>query len=131
MVGLGTAMILLSIVGLYLWKKDRLDRSNRYLKLLVLAISFPFLANTFGWIMTEVGRQPWTVTGLMTTADSISPNVSAGSILLSIILYALIFTVLAIVMVYLMIREIKKGPEANQKQGNANVNIDPFSKVGA
>lgn len=131
MVGLGMAMILLSIVGLYLWKKDRLDRSNRFLKLLVPAISFPFLANTFGWIMTEVGRQPWTVTGLMTTADSVSPNVSAGSILLSIILYVLIFTVLAIVMVYLMIREIKKGPEANQNRDNTNANIDPFSKVGA
>jgi cytochrome d ubiquinol oxidase subunit I len=129
MIALGVAMILLSIIGLYLWKKDKLDRSKLFLKSLLPAISFPFLANTFGWIMTEIGRQPWTVTGLMTTADSVSPNVSAGSVLFSIIMYVIIFTVLAIVMVYLMIREIKKGPEANQD--NSNANVDPFSKVGA
>ncbi|GIN87636.1 cytochrome ubiquinol oxidase subunit I [Heyndrickxia sporothermodurans] len=128
MIGFGMAMILLSIIGIYLWKKDRLDRSKMFLKLLLPAISFPFLANTFGWIMTEVGRQPWTIFGLMTTADSVSPNVSAGSVLFSIIMYVLIFTVLAIIMVYLMIREIKKGPAAHQN--NSNVTIDPFSKVG-
>ncbi|MEH7097219.1 cytochrome ubiquinol oxidase subunit I [Neobacillus vireti] len=129
MIGFGVAMILLSISGLYLWKKDRLDRNKLFLQLLLPAISFPFLANTFGWIMTEVGRQPWTVFGLMTTADSVSPNVSAGSVLLSIIMYVLIFTVLAIVMIYLMIREIKKGPFAHED--NLNATIDPFSKVGA
>lgn len=81
--------------------------------------------------MTEVGRQPWTVFGLMTTAESVSPNVSTGSLLLSIIMYVLIFTVLAIVMVYLMIREIKKGPTAHQDNSNSNLTVDPFHKVGA
>ena len=75
--------------------------------------------------MTEVGRQPWTVFGLMTTADSVSPNVSPGTILLSIIMYLVIFTILATVMVYLMIREIKKGPEV---QIDSEMAIDPFNK---
>jgi cytochrome d ubiquinol oxidase subunit I len=130
MIGFGTGMILLALIGLFLWKKGRLDQSKVFLRLLLPAISFPFLANTFGWVMTEIGRQPWTVFGLMTTADSISPNVSAGTVLLSIIMYVLIFTILAIVMVYLMIREIKKGPEAHQ-QNNNDIVLDPFNKAGA
>ncbi len=130
MIGFGVAMILLSIIGLIFWKKGKLEQSNTYLKFLVPAISFPFLANTFGWIMTEVGRQPWTVFGLMTTADSVSPNVSAGTVLFSIIMYVLIFTILATVMVYLMVREIKKGPGAHQGI-ESPISADPFNKVGA
>lgn len=111
MIGFGVAMILLPLIGLFLWRKGRLEQSPLFLKFLLSAIAFPFLANTFGWVMTEVGRQPWTVFGLMTTADSISPNVSAGMILFSTITYIVIFTILLIVMIYLIIREIKKGPE--------------------
>jgi cytochrome d ubiquinol oxidase subunit I len=130
MIGFGVGMILLSIIGMYLWKKGRVDQNKFFLSFMVPAISFPFLANTFGWMMTEVGRQPWTVFGLMTTADSVSPNVSAGSILLSIILYVAIFTILAIVMVYLMIREIKNGP-VEQEGIVTTKKLDPFNKVGA
>lgn len=130
MIGFGVAMILLSMFGLYLSRKKRLEQNQWFLRFLLPAISFPFLANTFGWVMTEVGRQPWTVFGLMTTADSISPNVSAGMILFSIITYLLLFTILAAVMVYLMIREIKKGPGVHQSS-DSKVSTDPFSKVGA
>lgn len=130
MVGFGTAMILLSIVGLILWKKRKMETSKWFLRFLLPGISFPFIANTFGWIMTEIGRQPWTIFGLMTTADSISPNVSSGTILFSIIMYMLIFTILASVMVYLLIREIKKGPGVTQADDLKN-STDPFSKVGA
>jgi cytochrome d ubiquinol oxidase subunit I len=130
MIGFGVGMILLSVIGLILWRKGRLEQSKVFLWFFLPGISFPFLANTFGWVMTEIGRQPWTVFGLMTTADSISPNVSAGTVLFSVIMYVLIFTVLAIVMVYLMIREIKKGPEAYHQNKN-DIVIDPFSKAGA
>jgi cytochrome bd ubiquinol oxidase subunit I len=130
MIGFGVAMILLSFMGLYLWRMKKLENSSLFLKLLIPAISFPFLANTAGWVMTEVGRQPWTVFGLMTTADSISPNVSAGMILFSTIMYLIVFTVLLGVMVYLMVREIKKGPELGHSV-MANVTTDPFKKVGA
>jgi cytochrome d ubiquinol oxidase subunit I len=130
MIGFGMGMILLSLIGVYLWRKGSIERSHLFLKLLLPAISFPFLANTFGWIMTEVGRQPWTVFGLMTTANSISPNVSAGTILFSIIMYLLLFTILAGVMIYLLVREIKKGPEIFHSV-DSKVSTDPFSKVGA
>ncbi|MEH7113443.1 cytochrome ubiquinol oxidase subunit I [Neobacillus niacini] len=130
MIGFGVGMILLSFSGLYLWKKRKLESSSLFLKLLLPAISFPFLANTAGWVMTEVGRQPWTVFGLMTTADSISPNVSSGMILFSTIMYLLVFTILLGVMVYLMVREIKKGPEISHGVMSKAAN-DPFTKVGA
>jgi cytochrome d ubiquinol oxidase subunit I len=130
MVGFGMGMILLSIIGLLLWKKGILDKNRVYLRCLLPAISFPFLANTFGWVMTEVGRQPWTVFGLMTTADSVSPNVSPGTVLLSIITYVLIFSILACVMVYVMVHEIKNGPEVHQEFESKHV-IDPFDRAGA
>lgn len=129
MVGFGAAMILLSIIGLILWKRDRLVASSTFLKFLVPAIAFPYLANTFGWLMTEIGRQPWSVFGLMTTADAVSPNVPAGMVLFSTIIYLMVFTILLGVMVYLIIREIKKGPE--EVQGiDDKLSTDPF-KVGA
>ncbi|CEG26146.1 cytochrome ubiquinol oxidase subunit I [Bacillus sp. B-jedd] len=130
MIGFGVGMILLSLAGLYLWRKQALEKSALFLKLLLPAISFPFLANTMGWIMTEVGRQPWTVFGLMTTADSVSPNVSAGAVLFSLIMYMLIFTILAGAMVYLMVRKIKKGPEFASGT-DSKVTTDPFEGVGA
>lgn len=130
MIGFGVGMILLSLIGAYLWRKGRLERSPMFLKFLLPAIAFPFLANTFGWVMTEAGRQPWTVFGLMTTADSISPNVSGGTILFSIIMYLLLFTLLASVMIYLLVHEIKKGPESLHGI-DTKVTTDPFNKVGA
>ena len=130
MIGFGVGMILLSIAGLYLWRKQALEKSALFLKLLLPAISFPFLANTMGWVMTEVGRQPWTVFGLMTTADSVSPNVSVGAVLFSLIMYMLIFTILAGAMVYLMVRKIKKGPEFASGT-DSKVTTDPFEGVGA
>lgn len=130
MIGFGVGMILLSLIGLFLWKKGRLENSQLFLRFLLPAMAFPFLANTFGWIMTEVGRQPWNVFGLITTANSVSPNVSAGSILFSIIMYVIIFTILAIVMVYLMVREIKHGPLAHESNLSSK-SMDPFDKVGA
>ncbi len=130
MVGFGVAMILLAFIGLILWKKDCLDRSSRFLKFLLPAITFPYLGNTFGWVMTEVGRQPWSVFGVMTTASAVSPNVSGKVILLSFILYLLVFTILLGVMVYLIVREVKRGPEA--QKGIDSPIVDPFNKkVGA
>lgn len=129
MIGLGVAMVLLSAFGLIFWKKGRVEQRKGFLKLLIPAILFPFLANTFGWMMTEIGRQPWSVFGLMTTADAVSPNVPAGMILFSTIMYLLVFTILLAVMVYLMIREIIKGPDEGFGL-NAKQVTDPF-KVGA
>lgn len=78
--------------------------------------------------MTEIGRQPWTVFGLITTENSISPNVSAGSILFSLIVFTAIYAVLAAVMAYLFVKVIKKGPYA--EEADHRHASDPFNKEG-
>jgi len=128
MVGLGGAMILISILGLYWNWRGTLANKKTFLKLMVASIFFPFLANTFGWVMSEIGRQPWIVNGLMKTAEAVSPNVSAGSVLFSLITFSLVYTLLAIAMVTLFIKVIKQGPYEKQKK---DINtIDPFSTGG-
>lgn len=128
MAGTGGILILLSALGLFLlWRKKLVD-SIRYLKWLVPAIFLPFIGNSFGWIMSEIGRQPWVVNGLMKTMDGVSPNVSAGQILFSLISFSLIYACLAIVMVYLFIRVIKQGPHAKAKEDVSA--SDPFDLGG-
>ena len=69
MAGLGGVLILLSLFGLYWNWRGTLASKSTYLKILVATIFFPFIANSAGWIMSEIGRQPWIVNGLMKTAD--------------------------------------------------------------
>ncbi|UNL86353.1 cytochrome ubiquinol oxidase subunit I [Priestia koreensis] len=127
MVGAGLLMIAVSGVGLLLSYWRKLESSKWFLRIAVALISFPFLANTAGWIMTEIGRQPWTVFGFMTTAASVSPNVSTASLLFSLIAFTTIYAVLAVVLVYLFVREIKKGA-SHESPTDPPVTIDPFDK---
>lgn len=124
----GGALILLSLLGLFLTWRKKIASSTRYLKWLVPAIFLPYIGNSFGWIMSEIGRQPWVVNGLMLTSDGISPNVSAGQILFSLISFSLIYTLLAIAMVYLFIKVIKQGPNEKPKEDVSA--SDPFSAGG-
>lgn len=128
MVAAGGLMILLTLIGLIKGWRGSLETSTGYLKWMVPAISFPYIANFSGWIMSEIGRQPWIVNGLMTTADGISPNVSASSILFSLISFSLIYTLLAIAMAYLFMKIIKLGPFA--AAGDENLVTDPFYRGG-
>lgn len=90
----------------------------------------PFIANTAGWLVTELGRYPWTVYGLYTIADSVSPNVSAASLLTSNIIYFLLFSILGGVMAYFVRKEVKHGPYHIQESENEinRKNDDPFEK---
>ncbi|MBS4198386.1 cytochrome ubiquinol oxidase subunit I [Bacillus sp. FJAT-49732] len=128
MAGTGGLLIVLSGLGLFLMWRGKIVESTRYLKWLVPAIFFPLIGNSFGWIMSEIGRQPWVVNGLMLTSDGISPNVSAGQILFSLISFSLIYTLLAIAMVYLFIRVIKQGPHEKVKEDVSA--SDPFEMGG-
>jgi cytochrome d ubiquinol oxidase subunit I len=128
MVGAGLVMIMAAMMGIWFNFRETLMEKSVFLKAMVALISFPFLANTAGWIMTEIGRQPWTVFGLMTTSASISPNVSVQSLLFSFIAFTAAYLVLAIVLVYLFIREIKKGTEHDYAVKDINVSVDPFDK---
>ena len=127
MVGAGMLMIFTSFLGLLLNFYKKLEGSQFYLKGMVWVISFPFIANSAGWIMTEIGRQPWTVFGLMTTSASVSPNVSKASLLFSFLSFTAIYTILAILLVYLFVREIKKGSEHTAHE-DIEVAVDPFDQ---
>lgn len=127
MVGAGMVMIFASLLGLYFSYRETLAQQKWFLRGMVALISFPFIANSAGWIMTEIGRQPWTVFGLMTTSASISPNVSTQSLLLSLIAFCVAYTILAVVLVYLFVREIKKGVEHHDAVP-AKQTIDPFDQ---
>jgi len=127
MVGAGGLMILLGLYGLYLSRKDKLVEKVRYLKLMVYAIILPFIANTTGWIMTEIGRQPWVVFGLMKTEDAVSPSVTFNEVLFSLIAFTTIYAVLAGISIYLFVRHIKK---TDHDQERIEKSHDPFDKEG-
>ncbi|TVR43317.1 MAG: cytochrome ubiquinol oxidase subunit I [Bacteroidia bacterium] len=116
MVGLGILFILYAFLGLGLWLKDSLEKSRWYLKIGLVMMFMPLLANSLGWIVTEIGRQPWVVYGLMFTRDGVSPNVSGESMLLTTIVFTLVYGALAAVAVYLIHRFAKPGtPEDSDK----------------
>ncbi|EGQ22345.1 cytochrome ubiquinol oxidase subunit I [Mammaliicoccus sciuri] len=129
MVVMGGVLLGLGTVGLFLMYRKKIAESVWFLRLLIAGIFLPFIGNSFGWIMSEMGRQPWVVNGLMKTADGISPNVSAGQILFSLISFSTIYTILGIIMVVLFVKFIQRGPE---ERPEADVSAtDPFDTGGA
>ncbi len=111
MVGLGTIFIaVMALAGLALWRR-RLFQSRKLLWVLMLAAPFPFIANTAGWITAEVGRQPWLIYGLMRTPAGVSPHVSAGNALFTLIGFMGMYAILAMLFLLLVYLEIEHGPE--------------------
>lgn len=126
MVGFGMLMALLAILGLFFQRKDKILNQKWLLWLIGISLWLPFIANTCGWLITELGRYPWTVYGLFTIADSISPNVSEMQLLFTNIGYFVLFASLGGVMIYLTRREVKKGPYLNVD--DQKMTTDPFAK---
>jgi len=126
MIAAGVISFLLFAYGLYLYWKKKLDNAPKWFSLAcVYGISMPFISNTAGWIMTEIGRQPWTVFGLIQTKDSVSPSVSAGQVLFSVISFTAVYTILGIVTVYLFTKVIKEGPY--DQKPDERMAEDPFN----
>jgi len=111
MVALGMLFILIMVIAVYKLYKNTLWESKKFLKVLMYAIPFPLFACQLGWISAEVGRQPWIVYKLMRTSDAASVTVGAGEIIFSIILFGLIYILLASVLIYLLTKKIKHGPD--------------------
>ncbi len=103
MVGAGFLMLALAAWALVLVVRRQLGRS-RFMRWIPLAILLPYLANATGWWLTEMGRQPWIVFGLMQTADGLSLAVSGGEVLLSLIAFTLIYALLIVADIYLLAR---------------------------
>lgn len=106
MIFAGTAMLLLAYWALILFRKNRFLHQDKFLKILVWSIGLPYIANAAGWIMTEVGRQPWVVYGLQLTKDGVSPTASVPSVDIELSLLA--FTVFYGAMAYAAIHLWKK-----------------------
>ncbi|MFD0960426.1 cytochrome ubiquinol oxidase subunit I [Paenibacillus chungangensis] len=115
MVGAGMLMILLSLIGTVAVLRNKLDNYRRYLKWMTPAIALPFIANTSGWIMTEVGRQPWIVFGLQKTEDGVSPLVTPGMVATSLIGFTVVYGILAAVFIYLVVHTVRKDGSAEPK----------------
>ncbi len=111
----GLLMPLLALIGLYLLLRNRLERQSWFLRLLPWAIPLPYVANTAGWIMAEVGRQPWIVYELMLTRKAVSPGVSSGMVLFSLLAFALIYGALMAADIYLLAKYARKGTTAQDE----------------
>ena len=113
MVALGAVFILLS--GWAWLKRRNLAESPLLARLLIWTIPLPYLAIMAGWMVAEVGRQPWIVYGLMRTSDAVSP-VPTSSVALSLAAFAVIYTALGILDIYLLAKYARKGPHAPEIQ---------------
>ncbi|MBO5690470.1 MAG: cytochrome ubiquinol oxidase subunit I, partial [Spirochaetaceae bacterium] len=111
MVGAGGLMLILGIISVIISRKKK--PLTDYKKLMVafsISLVLPFLANTFGWIMAEMGRYPWVVYGLMKMEDGVSSVTGSGSVLISLVGFIVIYTALAIAELVLMVRHGIKNP---------------------
>jgi cytochrome bd ubiquinol oxidase subunit I len=109
---LGTLLVLLALWGVWLLRKQKLDGAKWFQRAAIVAIAFPFLANFAGWILTEAGRQPWVVYGLLKTEDAVSSTVSAWTVGLSLGVFVALYTALGAVDFYLMRRYARLDPPA-------------------
>jgi len=110
MVGIGTLLIALMLLSAWFLWRGRLGETKPLLWALLLALPFPYIATTAGWMTAELGRQPWLVYGIMRTADGASPRVSAANGLFTLIGFLGLYLVLGILFLFLVQREIEHGP---------------------
>jgi len=111
MIGLGIAASIIALAVLWTTRNGRTPTGKWLLYAGVAAPLLPVFANSFGWIFTEVGRQPWLVFGLMTTANGVSPSVSMGEVITSMSVFTLLYGALAVVEIKLFLHYVRKGAE--------------------
>ncbi len=102
MIGAGFAMLLLLFYTFYRLLKNHLEFHPKVSLLLIWAILLPYLANSTGWIFTEVARQPWIVFGLFKTADAVSPTISLAEVSISLVAFTLLYGALMVADIYLL-----------------------------
>jgi len=105
---LGVLVLLVGLWGLWLIRRKKLATSRRYLWVATWAVVLPFMLNTAGWFLTEIGRQPWIVQGIMLTRNGLSPSVSTTYLWISIIVFVVVYASLATIDLILMLRYARK-----------------------
>jgi cytochrome bd ubiquinol oxidase subunit I len=117
MIGLGTLLILVMMSALLLLARRRLFHSRGMLWILMLALPFPYIATTAGWMTAELGRQPWLIYGVLRTSGGSSAYVSASTGIFTLLGFMGMYTVLGILFLFLVYREIDHGPEHAKHTG--------------
>ncbi len=110
MVFLGVFFALISSLGFFYILRNDIEKRKLLLRLFVISIPLPIIANILGWVLAEVGRQPWVVYYILKTKDAASP-LPAGQILTSIIIFSTIYWIVFLMFLGLMVYKVKKGPE--------------------
>jgi len=108
MVGLGMFFVLVTVIGFLI--RNRLQDFPLYLKVVIFSIPLPFIATEAGWVLAEVGRQPWIVYGLMKTSDAVSP-IDTSQVFISFLAFIIVYGLLGAIGFYLIYKNAKKGPE--------------------
>ncbi|MET8247567.1 cytochrome ubiquinol oxidase subunit I [Streptomyces sp. NPDC005202] len=150
MIGFGMAFFAIGLAGLWLTRKKFLlpkhlrvgedevphlvllpnkalgpKLTTWYWRIAVWTLAFPLIANSWGWIFTEMGRQPWVVFGVLQTRHAVSPGVSQGEVLTSMTIFTLLYAVLAVVEVKLLAKYVKAGPPELTE-----ADLNPPTKIG-
>ncbi|SDG51419.1 cytochrome bd-I ubiquinol oxidase subunit 1 apoprotein [Limimonas halophila] len=129
MVAIGLVMIALGLIGAFLLWRGKLFQSRRFLRAQASAIPLGFIAVLTGWIVTEVGRQPYIVHGIMRTSEGVTQSLSGGGVLTTLILFGIVYTIIFGAGMFYMIRLAMKGPEADQRPEPGGHPKRPLSAV--
>lgn len=130
MVGAGFLMLIFAFYALFRVMGESLDRPSGLMKFFPYLILLPYLANTTGWVMTEVGRVPWVVFGLMRLEEAVSPTIPGGLVLVSLIGFTLVYGGLMTADIYLLTKYARLGI-SDSDDTDLNVTDDHLSFVGA
>jgi len=128
MIGFGLLAGLLALIGLWLTRGRRdLPRNSWFYRAAIWAVVLPYLGTTSGWIFTEMGRQPWTVFGVLTTRQSVSAGVTPSSVITSMTVFTVLYATLAAIAGRLAVRQIKAGAPEESQTGRPDSQLPVFS----
>jgi cytochrome d ubiquinol oxidase subunit I len=128
MVGFGMLAGLLALIGLWLTRRRReIPRSSWFYRLAIWGVVLPYLGTTSGWIFTEMGRQPWTVFGVLKTQQSVSPGVTPSSVIISMTVFTLLYAALAVIAGKIAFRHVRDGIPDEPEQAEADTRQPVFS----
>jgi cytochrome d ubiquinol oxidase subunit I len=124
MVGAGFVMLALVAFAVYVTLRNKIENYNWFLRILIWAVLLPYVANSAGWLFTEIARQPWIVFGLQLTKDGVSPLVTEAMVWFSLIGFTLVYGVLMAVDIYLLMKFAKTGTGEDSHQDAEKTSLD-------
>jgi cytochrome d ubiquinol oxidase subunit I len=111
MMYIGVVMVVLAVAGFVLLRRDRFARQRWFLRIMAFSVVLPVIAMISGWLFREIGRQPWAVYGVLSTEDAVSPGATAAGLLVSLVVFGVLYLTLAIVDYVVIIRIARRGPD--------------------